>query len=337
MKQFTVITELQGTPGEFWGDHTTYFPPRTPGRWLARCIGKDWARRVTEAGDAWRLFRRRDYDAVVTLGGVTAMLFACLQSLWFRKPKPHVLIDCLWYLPRTRAELLVRRIVLRLAARSVYRFVVWASHEVDDYATAFGIPKDKLAYVPHHHTLAGYQYEIRDEGYLFAGGNGDRDYKTLLDAVRPLDVAVVLATTVPQQLDGVPVPSRVKVTGMTHAEFRQAIAACRLMVVAMAGGLLHSGGQQTCLNAMALGKPTIAVGQRWAKDFIADGQSGWIVDYGDVVGLRRAIEFVLQNPAEAAAIARRGQIVAQELTTQRCTEAVYNMVISPLRNLDEKC
>ena len=95
---------------------------------------------------------------------------------------------------------------LRLAAKSVARFVVWASHEVEDYARAFGLPKEKLEYVPFHTTLHDYAYEVRDDGYLFAGGNFDRDYRTLIEAVRDLPLPVWIATTRPEQLAGVSLP-----------------------------------------------------------------------------------------------------------------------------------
>src|SRR5262249_1768928 len=159
------------------------------------------------------------------------------------------------------------------------------SHEIEDYARAFGLAPEKLTYVPFHTTLHDYQYEIRDDGYIFAGGNYDRDYATLIEAVRPLDAPTWIATTRPKQLEGVPIPPHVRVEGTTHAGFRQAMAAARMVIVPMQKDLLHSGGQQTCLNALYLGKPTIAVGRRWAVDFITDGLDGLIVDYEDVTGL----------------------------------------------------
>ena len=158
---------------------------------------------------------------------------------------------------------------------------------MDDYADAFGLPREKLEYVPFHTTLHDYEYEVRDDGYLFAGGNYDRDYATLIEAVRPLDAPVWIATTRPEQLRGVDVPPHVRVEGTTEAGFRRAMAAARLVVVPMQKGLLHSGGQQTCLNAMLLGKPTIAVGRKWAVDFIDDGADGLIVDYEDRKGCER--------------------------------------------------
>src|SRR5690606_23552269 len=98
----------------------------------------------------------------------------------------------------------------------------------------------------------------------------DRDYGCLIEAVRPLDLPVWIATTRTEQLKGIDIPPHVRVEGTTAAGFRQAMAAARLVVIPMQGGLLHSGGQQTCLNAMRMGKPTIAVGRKWATDLMED-------------------------------------------------------------------
>jgi glycosyltransferase involved in cell wall biosynthesis len=110
------------------------------------------------------------------------------------------------------------------------------------------------------------------------------------------------------------------------AGFRQAMAAARLVAVPMQKGLLHSGGQQTCLNAMYLGKPTIAVGRKWAADFITDGVDGLIVDYEDPAGLRSAIRWVLDHPDAARRMGERARQRAAWFTTQRTMEAVYRIV-----------
>ena len=102
---------------------------------------------------------------LVTEGGISGQAFAWLQALipWGRKP--HVMIDCNWYRPASRLRRMLQRWRVRLAARSVERFVVWASHEVADYARAFDLPCDKLEYVPFHTTLHDYQFTVRDDGY----------------------------------------------------------------------------------------------------------------------------------------------------------------------------
>jgi glycosyltransferase involved in cell wall biosynthesis len=322
-----VLTDIPGKPGRFWGDRTRYIGPCRPPDGLVRLLGRRWADNLTGAVAGLRLFAARGgCRGVVTDGGASGVLFAWLQALcpWGRKP--HVMIDCNWYEDPSPWQTWLKGVRLRVAARSVHRFVVWARHEVEDYARAFGIPQDKLEYVPFHDTLNDYQYEIRDDGYVFAGGNYDRDYRTLVEAVRPLEVPTWIATTRGEHLlGGVELPGHVRVEGTTPTGFRQALAAARLVVVPMQKGLLHSGGQQTCLNAMLMGKPTIAVGRRWAADLMADGVHGLVVDYEDPGGLRRAIAWVLDNPHEAGALAEAGKAHAAHFTTRRCMQTVYEL------------
>jgi glycosyltransferase involved in cell wall biosynthesis len=245
------------------------------------------------------------------------------------------MIDCNWYESTSSLKTWLKGLRLRIAARSVERFVVWASHEVDDYARAFGLPVQKLEYVPFHTTLHNYAYEIRDDGYLFAGGNYDRDYRVLIEAVREMCVPTWIATTRPKQFAGMELPAHVRIEGTSAAGFRQAMAGARLIVVPMQPGLLHSGGQQTCLNAMYLGKPTIAVGRKWAVDFITDGEDGLIVDYSDIAGLRRAVRWVLENPEAARRMGQRASRRASWFSTERTMETVYHIVTGKQRIIKE--
>jgi glycosyltransferase involved in cell wall biosynthesis len=323
-----ILTDIPGKPGRFWGDNTTFVGPNKPSPRLQRLLGKRWAYNLTGVLAALKMFaRRRHCQGIVTDGGSSGILFAWLQALcpWGRKP--HVLIDCLWELPDSRIRAWLKALRIRLAARSVHRFVVWASHEVRDFARAFGLPKWQLEYVPFHHTLHGYDYEVRDDGYLFAGGNSDRDYRTLVEAARQVEMPVWLALTQRELLNGVNLPRHVRVEATTPEGFRQAMAGAKLIVVPMRKGTLRSGGQQTCLNAMLLGKPTIAVGRRWAVDFITDGEDGFIVDYEDVAGLRRAIRWILDNPEAAQRVGERGRRRAAWFTTERCMRTVHDLVM----------
>jgi glycosyltransferase involved in cell wall biosynthesis len=324
--QADIVTDIPGKPGGFWGSRSDCVGPTRPPDWLTQLVGSGLAHSLCGSIAALRLyFLRHRYRAVVTDGGASGQLFAWLQALTPWGKKPHVMIDCNWYLSDSRLANWLKGLRLRLAARSVERFVVWASHEVEDYAREFGIPTEKLEYVPFHTTLSGYTWTERDEGYLFAGGNYDRDYPLLAEAVRGLDVPVWIATTREENLAGVAVPPNVRVQGTTAAGFREAVAGARLVAVPMKAGLLHSGGQQTALNAMAMGKPVIAVGARWARDLIDDGEEGLIVEYGDVAGLRRAIEWALAHPAEARAMGERARARASRMTTERTMRAVYEI------------
>lgn len=325
-----VITNIPGRVGGFWYGHTQLVGPSSPPSLLIRLIGSKWATRICQIASALRLFAcRRWARGVVTGGGLDGMCFAWLQSCipWGRKP--HVMVDCNWYEPPHRLGRWWRSLQVRLAYRSASRFVVWARHEVQDYSRSLAVPADKFEFVPFHPTLEGYEYEIRDDGYLFAGGNYDRDYGMLIEAVRGLNVPVWIATTRREQLGSGPLPANVRVEGTTHQGFRQAMAAAHMVVVPMEAGLLHSGGQQTLLNAMTLGKPTIAVGRNWASDFVQDGEHALVVDYGDSAGLRQAISWVLGNPEAARAMAQRGRDRAACFPTRLCMEAIYQLALEP--------
>jgi hypothetical protein len=129
-------------------------------------------------------------------------------------------------------------------------FFVWASREIEDYSREYGLPRSKFHLLLYHHTLNQLELSPVDCGYVFSGGNFARDYATLLAAVDGLPAPVRIATTRPEVLAGLSVPDNVDVRGYTHEEYLRVMAGCSVNVVALEGGLLHAGGQQTFLNSM---------------------------------------------------------------------------------------
>lgn len=326
-----VLTDVYGKPGNFWDTHTRWIGPDRPPQWMIRMMGTSLAYNLIGVIAAVRMFlMRKQYDGIVTSGGSSGLFFAWLQRIFPWGRKLHVMVDCNWYQSKNALAHWFKKLRLSLATPSVHRYVVWASHEITDYSRVFGIPTQKLQYVPFHSTLEGYELSTADGDTIFAGGNYDRDYPLLVKAVQSLDCSVWIATTRPELLGGLTIPSHVRVEGTSAAGFRQAMASARMVVVPMADGLLHSGGQQTCLNAMLLGKPTIAVGRKWAVDLIEDRVDGLIVEYGDWIGLRTAIVELLKNPDLAASIARAGKKKAERFNTQATMEAVYQAVLTPI-------
>ena len=320
-----VLTDIPGQAGGFWGDHTDVITAGRLGPALRRLLGDRLGRWAAGLVVGARLFLRQGrYPGVVTGGEAASSALALGQALFPWGRRPHVMIAQL-YVPRSRAVFWWKRRQLALITRSVATVAVWASHEIEDYHRVYGIPREKIVYVPFHHTLKGYAFEVSEGDYVFSGGNYDRDYRTLVEAVRGLEVPVWIATTRPEQLAGVELPPNVRVEGTSDEGFRRALAGARVVVVAMAGGLLHSGGQQTLLNAMFMGKPVIAVGRKWAVDLIDHQVHGLAVDYEDPGGLREAIAWVLEHPEEAGQMARRGRERAQAFSTERTMETLFHL------------
>lgn len=311
-----ILTTVPGAPEKFWGRRTTLADPACVellhGRMgsLARHAG---ALRV-----ARRMLRMRSaFDVAVVDGGPVGQWFSWLQAAAPGRRLPTLMIDCLWYRHANPLIQGLKRLHKRLSARSVDRFLVWARHEVADYAREFGIPETQFAYQPFHTTLESYDFETGDQGFVFAGGNGDRDYRTLVEAVRGLDVPVFVASTNRALFRGLDIPANVTVRGVSHEEFRRRMAACTLAVLPMQGGLLHSGGQQTLLNTMFLAKPTVVVGRKVADGYVCEGRDGLVVDFGDTAALRAAVLRLWNDPEERVRMGAAAREAARSRGTTR--------------------
>jgi glycosyltransferase involved in cell wall biosynthesis len=217
------------------------------------------------------------------------------------------MIDCLWYESHNRFVQAAKTLLRKVADRSVERYCVWASREIEAYSKAFGLPQNKFVFIPYHTTLDEHDLALSDKGYLFSGGNFARDYPTLIRAVTGLPVTLHIACTNPLLFEGLTIPSNVVIRGYPHGEYLQMMAGCRANIVALAPGLLHSGGQQTFLNSMWMGKPTIVTDPDGASDYIDHGVDGLLVPPGDVEALREAILALISNSARAREMGERAR------------------------------
>ena len=110
----------------------------------------------------------------------------------------------------------------------------------------------------------------------------------------------------------------------SHAEYVEKLAGCRINIVALSGGQLRSAGQQTFLNSMALGKPTIVTDMIGPQGYIDNGDDGLLVPPGDPRALRAAIELLLGDPWLEREMARK----ARERAGAYGTEAHFKRIIA---------
>lgn len=298
----------------FSGDNRPIIMTSIPGRvsptWSANTIVVDGAK-DSDAADphlvisnrlrfvkiAWKMFcKRKEIDCFVTTGSLEGLTLALLQTFFPVGKKPHLIMAAIWTYARNPLELLIRRILMVLLYKSVNDTFLNVSREIDAYSKYFWIPKNKLSFLPYCYRLTGYNYEINDLGYIWSGGNGDRDYKTLIEAVRDISLPVVINATRKSLFDGIDIPKHVTVQGVTPDEFRQSMANCTFGVIPMINGKLHSGGQQTFLALMKMGKPVILTDPDGGKDYIKNAYNGFLTPFGDVGALKEAILFLVNHP-----------------------------------------
>lgn len=296
---------------------TTVLPPAAS--WLQK-IPK--GRGVSQAIS---LLRHRDaFDVAIALGHLPGLLFAALQRLLPGRVLPTILVDCLWYREPRAWRRMLKRWQMQLCLGAVDLCVVWAEREIKAYAEEFGVSESKFVFVPHHTTLHPHRYKftITEGNYIFAGGNGDRDYRTLVEAVRELSTPCVIACTDDRRLAGITLPPNVRRVRATAEEFRQWMAGAMVVVVPMEGGHLHSGGQQSFVNAMALGKPVVVTDPEGACSYIEDGATGLLVPPGDVARLREALQYLLEDERRRQAMATRAQALAQRFTVENTYDRI---------------
>lgn len=277
---------------------------------------------------ALRLYiQRRDFDCVVLGAGLSDILFALMQSVLPFRRVPCVMIDCLWSKNQNKFKQFVKKIMLRTAGRTVDRFVVWASREIQAFSETFDLPAKKFVFVPYHTTFVEYSNITPREGdYIFSGGNSDRDYDTLIRAVKELPVKVLIASTDSKLFQNLAIPENVEIKGFSHEEFIKKMAECRINIVPLAPGLLRSAGQQTFLNSMSYGKPTIVTDPEGAADYIDHGEDGLLVPHQNPLALREAIEFLLSHPEKMKEMGIKAAQKAKLYSTEEHFRKIVSIV-----------
>ncbi|NSW78205.1 MAG: glycosyltransferase family 4 protein [Chthonomonadetes bacterium] len=202
--------------------------------------------------------------------------------------------------------------------------VVYAPSVAQRYSVHYGVPCEKTIPLKFHHTLSGFEIPERANGdYIFAGGDSKRNYDLLLQAVRDLPCKVFIATRKPAPSN---IPSNVTWRAVEPQEFRQLMAGSQFVVLPLDTSGGATSGQQSYLNAMALGKLVIVTDTEDASYYIEHGVTGILVPSGDADELRRAIVWALSNSEEAQRIGSRAREVAlpmdQEWTFSQLLEFV---------------
>jgi glycosyltransferase involved in cell wall biosynthesis len=279
----------------------------------------------SDIGWAWWLFRTSlNYDVVYTGSDWVGLLFAIGQRLARRERVPHVFIDFLVNIHNRPIESTIRTFLYRLAVEGACRVLVQRSCEVGSYSRMLRVSPEKFAFVHYHPTLYNSNYTVRNEAFIFAGGDSDRDYPLLIEAVRGLRYRVVIACLRRNHFEGLDIPQNVEICKVPEAQFLELMAGARLNVVPLKWLPQHVGGEQTYLNAMTMGKATIVTDAQ-ASDYIQSGVTGILTSAGDVKALRGAIQQLMENPEMARSMGEKAREAAKAFAPERFFETIFRI------------
>jgi glycosyltransferase involved in cell wall biosynthesis len=170
-----------------------------------------------------------------------------------------------------------------------------------------------------------------ERALICATGREFRDYPTLIDAIEGVNADLVITTSsaFSKRADSSQrneLPPNVHLNRYSYRDLRALYGTSRFVVVP----LLEVNFQAGCtsiLEAMCMGKAVICTRVPGQTDLVIEGETGLYVNPGDVEDLRSAIQYLLDNPEEAARMGANGRArVMREMTLDRYSEKLGQVV-----------
>jgi glycosyltransferase involved in cell wall biosynthesis len=274
----------------------------------------------------------RGYDAVITGSNPHVAVFGLLERLRLFGGRRHLMLECLWDYPSGRLGRIAKALQYRAALTRSSRAIVYARRERDRFSSFSGVPVRRFVFIPYHTTLKYFNPSRHSTPlampYIFAGGDTHRDYRTLCQAVAGLDIKVVIAIRDRSLLKGIQIPSNVDVITTHPFGFLRWLRHAYINVVPLERGTLRSAGQQTFLNAMALGTVTVVTDVEGGRDYVENWFDGILVEAGDPAALRAVLVRLLQNPELVSSIRANAAPVARFYSTERILTLCLDYLIS---------
>lgn len=245
---------------------------------------------------AWRA---RRYDAAVCIGDATAFVLMQLRRL-FRFRLPVVLID-----PALSTDYPRRKRLQDFVLPRAQKVIVYGRTQLDYLAEHYGGRVD-ATFLPHRADTEFYR--PGDEGpppapYVLSIGNDySRDFDTVVRAAEICAAKPGLAHRFRLHTTrAVPASPHVDVTRnmLSYVELRALFRQASVVIISL-HDMIHAGGINSLLEAMACGRPVVVSGSRGILDYVQHDESALVVPPGDAQAMAAAVTRLLADPAEAA-------------------------------------
>lgn len=256
----------------------------------------DWADYFKHALAGFRsLPSRRAGVGIITTFPQLAVCACLLKRLTWRRHLPVIA----WMFNLKHPYTGVKGWLTRRALGSADRIVVHSRAEIDTYSRWLGLPRERFSFVPLTAEIpaVGAWEENEAAPYVVSLGNANRDYQTLVRAVRRLGVKTIIVAG-DSAVQGLDLPPNVEVRSkLSLEECHRLVKHARLHVIPIAD--VHApSGQVTLIEGMMIGCPIIVTRCDGSRDYLDEGVEGLMVEPRNDAALEQAITRLWNDPGE---------------------------------------
>ncbi|HMQ30520.1 MAG TPA: glycosyltransferase family 4 protein [Chloroflexaceae bacterium] len=307
-----------------------------------RDAGGHWARLVDRTmGQKWGVAaaaveraRELGVEAILAMNDDIGVPLGVLLQVT-RTRIPYVMIG--QHMMGRRPEFFLRRLHMYGAYSQI---LALAEDQTRFVHEQYGVPLERLTtiywYTDHHFYSPLPHVPVKRQ--VCSAGMTSRDYRTLIEATRGLDVQVKIEAHSAWFNNGVNftpemLHDRFEVCSYGTSRALRDLYAESAIVALPLQDVPFIAGYSTLLEGMAMGKPVVATRIKLIGDFIKDGWNGFLVRPGDPEHMRERIQFLLDNPDEAQRIGENARRTIEErFTLDHFRASVVGQVSAAVRN-----
>lgn len=283
---------------------------------------------------AHRMLRKGQFERVVFWNWNSAFSFVFRDwlSLFTRKSKiPVVALHLILVNPKGVKRKLWKSLFAFASKYSALYWGVNSDYEQEMYAKELGVDKQFFAVIPD-------SYEIRDipsadtlksiqvkPKNIFTGG-ANRDWKTLFQVAKLLPDYVFNCIALKRNfyVDEADIPGNVKIWFDTPANFFYT-KLYESEIVCLPLNRMEACGLIVLTKAALMGKPLITTDTPNMRNYIVNGENGFLLPIGDAEGIVRSVHS-LEEPEMRSSVVANMRIRIEEHSPQAYAERILSLV-----------
>jgi glycosyltransferase involved in cell wall biosynthesis len=262
------------------------------------------------------IFKRHQYDVIVSWTSRTGVVYGILNgAMRSSRAAKHISVDFHIDLRRKDMAYRLRLALLRAALPGMDVCFCTSTLEEGIYTKFFEIAPGRFRFLPMSYPPY-FEYPLAEkQNFIFSYGRSGRDFATLVEAARGIEVPVtILSKTFEPRAD---LPENVTILRRhtSEQELIELIRSARVVVVP----LLHfdfSVGQIALTEVMSLGCPLIMTRNMATLEYATHLESAIFYEPQDIEDLRKQMRLLLDDPGVADRLGKEARSQAWRYSTR---------------------